>query len=1017
MIKLPQEKFPPNYELLNKIGRGGTSDIYLARMDGRNNPVVLKLFYSEAGADLAQKEINCAARLNFPGIARVLAQDRTSDNDYFLVMEYCPGPLLEQFAGHLKETEFLSLLSAITVSLQVIHQNGIIHNDLKPANIFCPLNFGTDRFDYSSGYYLKLIDFSLADFVGNKNRSKPTGTVGYMSPEMITKEATGPASDLFSLGVIAYYMACGNLPFISGQNDPLEINNQVLEADRPSLTGQGAEYSQATAALINSLMAVEQKDRPVSAFALLEQLARLGSPYPFRSAIRPRHLLPVKTGEKLGAKTVLDLFGASSFSEAQLKHLKTATAFDRATVRILLEHNYEAGNFARLDGRWGWKNQHPTAIEWSRRLSLFALRPLRKKPISLYKLAIAQAVIGQAEFENKAAVILHSDRDEALAGWKRIPACRTAGLIYSLNQLISKRTRKSLSISLAGQFTDNLGQAGLAGKLLSQAERYQDAVKYLLIAIDKADGSDDKELIENYFSVAETAAENGGGIKITSDVLIRKGVYLKEIGQSDQSEAAYYSVIDLYDDEDDKDVVATAYKGLSDLYKSTSDYTAGINALNRAMAIYTESGERLGLSNCLNNQGNMYWVAGKFDLALTKYQEALTIQRELKSEKNIASTLTNIGSILVVKGRYEDSLKYFRESLQLKEKLGDKGEIARSWNNLGVTYYYMGQSDEAVSAFEQSMVLNRATGSRIEQLFNLENMAEVMVQSGRLNDALTYVGDGAKLAENIGDAPHGSIFARITERLQRRMGYFPEAEKSLKQALKLARQAGNQALELPCLIDQSRLALAMKDLIGTAQPLQQATEIAQESGDNNALFHISLLRYEIDNDQKHLDEAGSILEKLQSGREAALLQLTELEKNNRDKNLDQSESLIVSTSRYFSEARHDIDMARFKIACGLYYQLCNREIEAKEALTGALELARIQNLQPEMWQSANLLSEILFGTGDFEKSYHYARMAADRLKNIASRIEKVDRLQRFYNDKRIIELLGRIKSLKSVLTK
>lgn len=1015
MTDLPHDKFPPQYQLLKKIGRGGTSDLYLANAANAAKPVVLKSFYAETGDELAQRELECAARLNFPGIVKVFGDGQTDRR--FLVLEHCPGQTAECFAGQLLEAEFLSALSAITISLQVVHLNGIVHNDLKPSNIFCPPDFGTKGFDYDSKYYLKLIDFSLADLDNKEGRLQPTGTVGYMSPEMIAHKKSGPASDLFSLGVTAYFLASGKLPFVSQTNDPLEINNLILEGDRPDLTGNGANYSPKTAKLINSLLAIDPKDRPESAFALLEMLARLGSPYPFRTAIRPRHLLPVKGAideQKLAA-----LFGNDCFSTAQLRHLKQTTSFDRAILRFLFEHNYDVGNFARLDGRWGWKSPHPECIAWDKWTSRFALRPLRNQPFSLVKLAMAQAVLGQPGLQEKAAEVLKQEKDNGLAAWNNLPPQRTAALIYSLDQSISIRTRKILSTALADSFTDHFGYAGLAGKLLFQAGRYLEAVKFLLIAIDKMGGDENDDQIKSYFQLAEQAAQKSGQIKATSDVFLRKGAYLKETGQTEPSEAAYYHVIDLYDHEEDRQVVATAYKGLSDLYKSTSDYKSGINALNRAMSICKELGDQLGVSNCLNNQGNMYWVAGKFDQALEKYQEALEIQRQLQSEKHIASTLNNIGSFYVVKGRYEESLEYFKESLQIKEKLGDKGEIARSWNNLGVSYFYMGQSDKAVAAYEQSMALNLEIGSRIEQLFNIDNLAEVMVQSGRLGEALKYVRDGSQLAENIGDDRHGSTFARITERLQRRMGYYVEAEKSLDQALKLARQSGNRALEVPCLIDRARLHLALREYNKIAQPLEQATEIARDTGDNNALFHLALLRYEVDHNDQHLTEAGKFLEKLQTDRESALLQMIQLEKNNREEKTNNSEALIASASAYFSDSRHDIDMARFRIACGHFYRLHEQGVgdKALETLTAALDQAKTQNLQPEMWRAADLLSSILFTAGDFEKSYEFARTAADTLKNIAGRIDNIERLQRLYNDRQIIELLGRIKSLKSVLTK
>jgi serine/threonine protein kinase/Tfp pilus assembly protein PilF len=1005
--------FPKGYTIIRKIGEGGTSEVFLAGADGHSQPVAVKLFSGPSASDLVERELEIAGRIKFPGIVRIHRSGRTTDGRYFVQTEYCPGPTLDNLAGSISEDKLLSILSAVSASLNVLHQAGYTHNDIKPANIFSPTGFDNDDFPINRLHYLKLGDFSLARRYDYDDTASVTGTVGYMSPEMILKKRIAPASDLFSLGVTAYYLACGKPPFAFDTDNPLEINARITEGERPCLCGPAASFSEDAAKLIKSLLEIDPDSRPSSAFELLESLAKAGSPYPFRKAIRPRHLL--WGWEKIDSTTLIVLFGKGSFSPGHLGFIQRVTSYDPAHMRILLECNFKAGNFARLDGCWGWKNESADSIEWSRRQMRFSLRPLCGRPVSLKHLALALAIVGNGAEVEMVADIFSADEKCLLDQWYSIPEGRRAALLHSLDSVMAPSTRKILSRRLVRIYEKSESRRDLVGKLMFNAERYTDAVEYLTAA---AEGYIAGNRHDDSLPLLDIALEAAGKLDnqtLRADVLIRKARLLKDLGRLQPAEDGYNRVIDLARQNDLKGIAARAYKDIGDLYKAKSDYNAGIEALNHALELYRDLNDQLELSHTLNNLGNIQWVAGQLDQALEHYHEALKIQTELKSDRDIASSLSNIGSIYSMRGQYNEGVSFLDRSLAIKERLGDKRELARTWNNLGAAQFLAGRINQAINAYIRSLEYNRETGDRHEQLLNIENLAEVMIQAGRLNKALEYLKEGTKLAEEEDVNFHKSDLMRLTGQLLRRMGYYDDAEAKLNRALKIAKKTDNKGLRLVCTENIARLYFAIGETSTAKEYISMAVRLAESLGEKNALFHLSLMQFEISGDVKLYEKAEEFAKDLNSRREMALLNLVLLEQNNKRNVNKGSEKYLTGAGRFFNDETEDIDRARFGLAVGKYHFLIREEEKAVKQLEKSLDLAVSYGLLPEQWQISSLLSEIAFAGGDFETSFDYAQQTLDVLKKISVKVRDSQRLGRLYNDERIIELLGRVKSLQSVL--
>jgi eukaryotic-like serine/threonine-protein kinase len=271
------------YRVERELGRGGMATVYLAEDEELGRTVAVKVLAEHlAGEDAFRgrfvREARLAARLSHPNIVRVYDAGE-ADGRPFIVMEYVPGTSLADIRP-LPVTRVADLGMQACAGLQHAHDAGLVHRDVKPANLLV-----------RDDGVLKIADFGIARAAESTRHTQAgtlLGTAAYLAPEQTAGEDATRASDIYSLGAVLYELLTGRPPYSFGSLGELAAKQSdgVIEP-----AGDVADVPRQVEAAVMHALARDPSFRPASAAELAQELAppttdeRRTRPLPSRRAL------------------------------------------------------------------------------------------------------------------------------------------------------------------------------------------------------------------------------------------------------------------------------------------------------------------------------------------------------------------------------------------------------------------------------------------------------------------------------------------------------------------------------------------------------------------------------------------------------------------------------------------------------------------------------------------------------------------------------------------------------------
>ncbi|PTL80060.1 serine/threonine protein kinase [Vitiosangium sp. GDMCC 1.1324] len=268
------------YELRQRIGVGGMGLVYDGIQPLIGKRVAVKVLRPELAAAEEQvarllAEARAVNAIRHRGIVDIFGFGQVPDGRQYIIMEYLEGVALDAYLaekGKMPVPEVLDILDEVLSALGAAHGAGVVHRDLKPSNIFLVKQPDGSR-------YVKLLDFGLAKMGLPTGRTAQTrtdmvvGTPEYMAPEQARGQPVGPMTDLYALGVVAFEMVTGRLPFTG--TSPVDLLMKHVDARPPRPSEFVPSLPAALDAFILQMLTKDPEARPGSAEQLRRQLQRL----------------------------------------------------------------------------------------------------------------------------------------------------------------------------------------------------------------------------------------------------------------------------------------------------------------------------------------------------------------------------------------------------------------------------------------------------------------------------------------------------------------------------------------------------------------------------------------------------------------------------------------------------------------------------------------------------------------------------------------------------------------------
>jgi len=682
-----------HYRIGERLGAGGMGEVYRGEDVRLGRPVALKFLPTELKADPESRarllnEARAASMLRSPNIAVTYDIGEESGSD-FIVMEYVEGELLSSRVakGPLPIREVIEIGLQVTDALDEAHGRGIIHRDVKSANLM-----RTDR------GLIKVLDFGLAKFVkgdaGEASRvTQPqvtiagmvVGTVSYMAPEQALGRAVDHRTDLFSLGVVLYELSTGRIPFTG--SSPTEIIDRILHEIPPPPSRYIAAITSSFDAVVARALEKSPTFRYQSARDMQQDLRDVARelddvPRLTTSRVAPGAVPTQKIERSVAVMTFANITrepaddwigtGIAETVSADLKNIHGLTLIGRARVYDALR-NLSSGS--HLD--------ESLAIDIGRRLGA------------------TWVVVGGFQRLGELVRITANFVEIQTGAVKRtVKVDGKIGDIFALQDKIVYDLSQGLNLALRGTEI-----AEIERRETQSVEAYESYARGMMnLRLASRDSleraiSAFEDAIEHDDRYAQAWAALGGAYALKGSFLSIKDLVKKGV---DMERRAIEIDPDLSD----------AHVWLGSGLLTLGRVDEAIAAVTEALRLEPENGQ------AYQSLGRAYWVGkGDFAAAIPAFRKAIELNPEA------GYSYLQLGLLLAWEGRYEEAEAICRRAVELQDQFisGNAGlQVVGANARLGYVFYLQGRYPDAIREYERGLAFVGSSDHALKERTSIE---------------------------------------------------------------------------------------------------------------------------------------------------------------------------------------------------------------------------------------------------------------------------------------------------------
>jgi serine/threonine protein kinase/Tfp pilus assembly protein PilF len=719
-----------HYKILEKLGEGGMGVVYKAEDTKLKREVAIKFLPHNISADdddrkRFQIEAQAAASLNHPNIAQIYAIEETTntrgESEIFLVMEYIDGQELKKKIKEEPVTaeEAIEIASQITEGLEAAHKKGIIHRDIKSANIMITKDGN-----------VKIMDFGLAKI---SDRSQITrdgstvGTIAYMSPEQATGKDIDNRTDIWAFGVVLYELLTGHQPF-AAQYEQAVIYSIINEPPTP-ITNYKENCPSSLVQIVEKCLAKNRDERYQKISDVKKDILVSQTDTDF--GFRTKTLRIKKPGTKgfstkkilTVAVSIVVIIGLEFLLPEVWQKIKDIAGWNSAppeqhlVVLPLMNIGGDAGKQAFCEGLMETLSSNITQIEQFRN-SLWVVPAneviqdnIKSASEAFKKYGVNLAVTGSVQFIGNllklnlnlvdAKNLRQLNSSVIDVNSKEISSIDNRAVIKLLEMLHIELEPQLKNVLEAGKTTDpdayEYYVRGIGNLLQYQnSSNIEEAIRLLNLAIQ----SDSNyalayaglgeaywryyDLSKNFSLVkfAQISADKGYALDSTlASTNVTLGMIYKGTGKYEDAVIHFKKAL-IREPSD-----AAAYRGLANAYQS-------MNRVADAEATYKQAIKlKPDYWAGYNDLGVFYYFQGRYDDAIKPFKEVI------KYAPNNFIGYRNVGSMYYFLGKLSDAQAMFEKSIKVQPNYG-------AYSNLGTIYYKLGNFDKAAQMYQNALDIN-----------------------------------------------------------------------------------------------------------------------------------------------------------------------------------------------------------------------------------------------------------------------------------------------------------------------